>query len=226
DSAFLKTVSDRIDSFLVHNPSVKKADIPSELVTASGSGLDPDLSPQGAYVQVARIAKTRNISEEKIKALVAQQIQKPLLGLFGPEKVNVLELNIALDQLKEEKTKLKTMKKILVYIITLIAFQVAVAQTDSTKPAAPTSPAPTITGSVDVYYRYNFNHPKSGATNNYTSFTNSQNSFELGMASIRADHSFGKASATIDLGFGRRAEEFSYANPDHSSLFAVKQAYV
>ena len=118
------------------------------------------------------------------------------------------------------------MKKILVYIITLIAFQVAVAQTDSTKPAAPTSPAPTITGSVDVYYRYNFNDPKSGGTNNYTSFTNSQNSFELGMASIRADHSFGKASATVDLGFGRRAEEFSYANPDHSSLFAVKQAYV
>ena len=100
DSAYLATVKDRIDSFLVHNPSVKKSEIPSELVTASGSGLDPDLSPQGAYVQVARIAKTRNISEEKIKALVAQQIQKPLLGLFGPEKVNVLELNIALDKLK------------------------------------------------------------------------------------------------------------------------------
>ena len=84
----------------------------------------------------------------------------------------------------------------------------------------------TITGSVDVYYRYNFSDPKTGFTNNYTSFTNSQNSFELGMASIRADHSFGKASATIDLGFGRRAEEFSYANPEHSSLFAVKQAYL
>ena len=100
DTAYLKQVQDRIDSFLLHNPSVKKADIPSELVTASGSGLDPDLSPQGAYVQVARIAKTRNISEEKIKSLVAQQIQKPLLGLFGPEKVNVLELNIELDKLK------------------------------------------------------------------------------------------------------------------------------
>lgn len=100
DSTYLKTVQDRIDSFLIHNPSVKKADIPSELVTASGSGLDPDLSPQGAYVQVARIAKTRNISEEKIKALVVQQIQKPLLGLLGPQKVNVLQLNIKLDELK------------------------------------------------------------------------------------------------------------------------------
>jgi hypothetical protein len=118
------------------------------------------------------------------------------------------------------------MRKILVFIIAMIALQVAVAQTDSTKPAAPTSPAPTITGSVDVYYRYNFNDPKSGFTNNYTSFTNSQNSFELGMASIRADHTFGKASATIDLGFGTRAEEFAYGNPEHPTLFAVKQAFL
>src|SRR6185437_15459496 len=103
DSSYLKMVQDRIDSFLVHNPSEKKADIPSELVTASGSGLDPDLSPQGAYVQVARIAKIRNIPEEKIQALVEQQIQKPLLGLFGPGKVNVLKLNIELDNLKYQK---------------------------------------------------------------------------------------------------------------------------
>lgn len=97
---YLKTVQDRIDTFLVHNPGVKKEEIPADLVTASGSGLDPDISPAGAYVQVARIAKTRNISADKIKALVDQQIQKPLAGLFGTEKVNVLQLNIALDQLK------------------------------------------------------------------------------------------------------------------------------
>ena len=97
---YLKQVQDRIDTFLVHNPAVKKGDIPSELVTSSGSGLDPDLSSQGAFVQVARIAKTRNMSEEKIKALVAQQVQKPLLGLFGPEKINILQLNIKLDELK------------------------------------------------------------------------------------------------------------------------------
>ncbi|MEO8109175.1 MAG: outer membrane beta-barrel protein [Ginsengibacter sp.] len=94
------------------------------------------------------------------------------------------------------------------------------AQSDST------SPAPTITGSVDAYFRYNFSDPKSGGTNDFTSFTNTQNSFQLGMASVRADHSWGKASATVDLGFGPRAEEFSYGDPDHPTLFAVKQAYV
>jgi len=97
---YLKQVQDRIDTFLVHNPSVKKGDIPSELVTASGSGLDPDVSPQGAYVQVERIAKTRNIPAEQVRALVESQVQKPLAGLFGPEKVNVLKLNIELDKLK------------------------------------------------------------------------------------------------------------------------------
>src|SRR3954462_10240432 len=78
---YLKQVQDRIDTFLVHNPSIKKSEMPSELVTASGSGLDPDLSPQGAYAQVARIAKTRGVSTQKIRSLVEKKIQKPLLGL-------------------------------------------------------------------------------------------------------------------------------------------------
>ncbi len=112
----------------------------------------------------------------------------------------------------------------------LVIFVAGYSQgTDSTKKAADTTvktpPAVTITGTVDGYYRFNFNAP-SGKTNNYTSFTNSQNSFELGMASIRADHSFGKVAATVDLGFGRRAEEFSYNDFGHPSLFAVKQLYL
>ena len=90
---------------------------------------------------------------------------------------------------------------------------------------AKTPPPITITGSVDAYYRFNFSDPKTG-TNNYTSFTNSKNSFELGMASIRGDHSFGKVGATVDLGFGRRAEEFSYNDGAHPTLFAVKQLFV
>jgi len=83
----------------------------------------------------------------------------------------------------------------------------------------------TITGSVDAYYRYNFANAKdSGRTNNYTSFTNSQNSFELGMASVKADYSIGKVDGLVDLGFGRRAEEFSYN--DKGTLAAIKQAYI
>jgi len=100
---YLKDVKSRIDTFLVHNPTVAKADIPSDLVTASGSGLDPNISIKGAFVQIDRIAKVRNIAPEKLKALVAQHIEKPLLGLFGTEKVNVLALNIALDRLSNTK---------------------------------------------------------------------------------------------------------------------------
>ncbi len=96
---YLKDVQSRVDSFLVHNPSIKKEAIPSELVTASGSGLDPDISTIAAQVQITRIAKIRNLPEEKIKTLITEKIKKTLLGLFGPERINVLELNIALDQL-------------------------------------------------------------------------------------------------------------------------------
>ncbi len=98
--------------------------------------------------------------------------------------------------------------------------QVAFSQ-DSTKKISPL----TITGSVDAYYRYNFNNAKdSMRTNNYTSFTNSQNSFELGMASVKADYTAGKIEGVADLGFGRRAEEFSYN--DKGTLAAIKQAYL
>ncbi len=95
---YLKDVQAHIDTFLVHNPGVKKEDIPAELVTYSGSGLDPDLSPAGAKVQVKRIAVARKLSEDQLNALVDRYTEKPLLGVFGPEKVNVLKLNIALDE--------------------------------------------------------------------------------------------------------------------------------
>ena len=94
---YLKTVQERIDTFLVHNPSVSKAQIPSELVTASGSGLDPHLSPKGALIQIPRIAKSRGISEERLKDLVEKQTSKPLIGT---PTVNILSLNLALDALK------------------------------------------------------------------------------------------------------------------------------
>lgn len=97
---YLKTVQARIDTFLVHNPTVTKADIPAELVTASGSGLDPDLSPAAAKIQVARIAKVRGLSVERLNQLVDANTSGPLLGLFGPSTVNVLKLNVALDQIR------------------------------------------------------------------------------------------------------------------------------
>lgn len=97
---YLKTVQARIDTFLVHNPGVQKSEIPAELVTASGSGLDPDVSPVAAKIQVARIANVRGISAERLNQLIDEQTKGPLLGLFGPSTVNVLKLNIALNELK------------------------------------------------------------------------------------------------------------------------------
>ena len=97
---YLGVVQARVDTFLVHNPGVKKADIPVELVTASGSGLDPDISEKAALVQVERIAKVRNVPAQQLQQLVKEHINGPLLGLFGPAKINVLKLNLALDQLK------------------------------------------------------------------------------------------------------------------------------
>jgi len=96
---YLKDVQSKIDTFLVHNPGVKKEDIPSELVTYSGGGLDPDISPAGAAVQVKRIAAVRGVSEDKVRQLVDRHTEGPLMGLFGPSRVNVLKLNIALDNL-------------------------------------------------------------------------------------------------------------------------------
>ncbi|MNY41005.1 Potassium-transporting ATPase C chain [compost metagenome] len=97
---YLGVVQARIDTFLLHNPGVQKADIPVELVTASGSGLDPDISEKAALVQVKRIAKLRNLPEHKLQQLVNEHIQGPLLGLLGPKKINVLKLNLALENLR------------------------------------------------------------------------------------------------------------------------------
>jgi potassium-transporting ATPase KdpC subunit len=98
--AYLAEVQARIDTFMVHNPGINKVDIPSDLVTASGSGLDPNISVEGAKIQIKRIAKVRNISEEKLLQLVDSQTEKPLLGLMGTSKINVLKLNLALENTK------------------------------------------------------------------------------------------------------------------------------
>ncbi|MBS1636985.1 MAG: K(+)-transporting ATPase subunit C [Bacteroidetes bacterium] len=99
NAEYLAGVKARIDTFLIHNPGIQAADIPADLVTASGSGLDPNISVQAARVQIARIAKLRGKSEKELNALVDRMIEHPLLGLFGPEKINVLKLNIALTKI-------------------------------------------------------------------------------------------------------------------------------
>ncbi len=115
------------------------------------------------------------------------------------------------------------MKKIFGTAIIAFAMIPALFAQDSTKSL-------TFSGSVDGYYRHNFaNASDSYHSNNYTSFTNSQASFALGMASIRADATAlsGKLTATADLGFGARAQEFSYAEaPGSTTLSMVKQMFI
>lgn len=100
---YLAEVEARIDTFLVHHPYLQRKDVPAEMVTASGSGLDPDITPQCARVQVKRVAAARGMSEQQVTDLVEKSIQSPFLGLFGTEKVNVLKLNIALEELDNKK---------------------------------------------------------------------------------------------------------------------------
>jgi len=88
-------VKDEVEKLKAENPSLA---VPIDLVTTSASGLDPDISPEGALFQVPRVAKARNVPEEQVRQLVAANTQGRLAGLLGEPRVNVLALNLALDR--------------------------------------------------------------------------------------------------------------------------------
>lgn len=92
---YLAAVNGRIEYFLKYHPYLQKSDITSELVTASGSGLDSQISPKGAEIQVGRVAKYRNVAPQELESLVRDNTTTPFLGM---PYVDVVKLNIALDQ--------------------------------------------------------------------------------------------------------------------------------
>ncbi len=95
NAAQLDNVKARVEALKTADPS-NTAAIPVDLVTASASGLDPEISLAAAYYQVPRIARERKMTEVQVRALVDQFAQKPVMGLFGEPRVNVLQLNLAL----------------------------------------------------------------------------------------------------------------------------------
>ena len=93
-----KQVEDNVKALRTADPENRRP-VPVDLVTASASGLDPDITPAAAYYQAARVAGARHLPLEQVNALIAAHEQSPTLGVLGERRVNVLELNLALDRL-------------------------------------------------------------------------------------------------------------------------------
>ena len=91
-----KRINEDIKKFLQENPTIKTEDIPADIITASGSGLDPHISVDAANVQIDRVSKNTHISKDVLKKLIKDNTENKLFGIFGEEKVNVLQLNLSL----------------------------------------------------------------------------------------------------------------------------------
>ena len=95
-------VAERVEKLRAANPDMDETAIPVDLVTCSGSGLDPHISPAAAEYQVARIAKANDMTEDEVRAIIEKCTDGRFLGLFGEETVNVLKINLMLDGILEE----------------------------------------------------------------------------------------------------------------------------
>lgn len=100
NASYIQMVQQRVAALRKENPDAPAGPVPVDLVTASGSGLDPDISLAGAYYQVPRIAKARGLTRDQVTQIVNDHIQGRFLWLFGEPSVNVLDVNLALDALK------------------------------------------------------------------------------------------------------------------------------
>jgi potassium-transporting ATPase KdpC subunit len=100
NAKLVSTVKDRVAAYRAENGLALNVPVPADAVTASASGLDPEISPANAFLQVHRVAVARNLPDEQVRTIVTGHIEGPILGIFGDPRVNVLKLNLSLDNIK------------------------------------------------------------------------------------------------------------------------------